>query len=636
LCHPHGAYFYSTQEDEISDFISAVSEFPNINCTLNRSKAAVSVYCGQTKKCKGNSLMKWLEKMNLLNKTAISKFIPDEVFGWKHEDQVVFLAKLWQGDGCVSIKNFQTYYATSSARLAKDVQHLLLRFGINSTIYKKSFKYRDGIKIGYTVVITHKENILSFFDAIDPYLIGKKKEEIKKLSKIIGPSASDKVEARGTKDVIPAEILIIIKKEMFRRGVTINELSKKSGLSKRLFSVDIRKKGFTRKTIGKIAKFLNSEILKQYANSDVYWDEIISITSAGKEMTYDLSVPPHANFVANDIIIHNSHAASYGRVAYQTAYMKCNFPAEYMCSVLTHQRGEVEDVAVMVEECKRMGIPVLPPDINESFEDFTVVKSAASSEQRVARENEDANTKDKIRFGLTTIKNFGEGIGQSIISERKSGGHFKSISDFLSRVKDKNLNKKSLESLIKAGAFDSLADRFDLLHNLDRLLQFSKEERGKESDQSSLFSIMSEVHKTEELSLDPAPENERNSADKLLWEKELLGLYISGHPLDSFRDKLLGREINIKKLKEKSREKEPVVLAGIVEEIKPIMTKKGDKMVFLKISDLSDSIECVVFPKVYEEFQDMLASESCIVIKGTISKRNDEKSIVIEKVKMLE
>jgi DNA polymerase-3 subunit alpha len=190
--------------------------------------------------------------------------------------------------------------------------------------------------------------------------------------------------------------------------------------------------------------------------------------------------------------------------------------------------------------------------------------------------------------------------------------------------------------LIKAGAFDSLADRFDLLHNLDRLLQFSKEERGKESDQSSLFSIMSEVHKTEELSLDPAPENERNSADKLLWEKELLGLYISGHPLDSFRDKLLGREINIKKLKEKSREKEPVVLAGIVEEIKPIMTKKGDKMVFLKISDLSDSIECVVFPKVYEEFQDMLASESCIVIKGTISKRNDEKSIVIEKVKMLE
>jgi DNA polymerase-3 subunit alpha len=121
-----------------------------------------------------------------------------------------------------------------------------------------------------------------------------------------------------------------------------------------------------------------------------------------------------------------------------------------------------------------------------------------------------------------------------------------------------------------------------------------------------------------------------------MWEKELLGLYISGHPLDSFKDKLAGREKNIKRIKEEGKEKAPVVLGGIIENIRPVMTKKGEKMIFLKISDLSDSIDAVVFPKVYEEFQDILIPESCIVIKGTFSLRNGEKSILIDKVKALE
>ena len=332
-----------------------------------------------------------------------------------------------------------------------------------------------------------------------------------------------------------------------------------------------------------------------------------------------------------------AHAASYGKVAYQTAYMKANFPAIYMSAVLTAESGDTDTIAQIIAECKRMNIPVLPPDVNGSFEGFTVVKSnnevrSTSDEKNPSNIVHRALNLDSIRFGLTTIKNFGEGVGTSIINERKKNGPFKSLTDFLKRIKDKNLNKKSMESLIKTGAMDAFGDRNLLLQNLEHILAFNKEERSKGSDQDSLFGASLNVQ-ANDIKLEPAPA--ASQADKLMWEKELLGLYISGHPLDSFKDKLEGKETNIKKIKETAKEKTPVVIAGIVEEIRPVMTKKGEKMIFLKVADLTDSIDMVAFPKIFEEFQGILVPESCIVIKGTMSLRNGEKSILIDKVKSM-
>ncbi|MFM2357433.1 MAG: hypothetical protein RJA61_170 [Candidatus Parcubacteria bacterium] len=315
-----------------------------------------------------------------------------------------------------------------------------------------------------------------------------------------------------------------------------------------------------------------------------------------------------------------AHAASYGRVAYQTAYMKANFPVIYMSAVLTADSGDVEEISKIINECKRMGIPVLPPDINQSFGGFTAV--------------EDPGTKQEmIRFGLFTIKNFGEGIGNSIIEERKRGGPFISIAEFLDRIQDKNLNKKSLESLIKCGAMDTLGERGLLLANLENLLGYNKEKFNAPKNQSSLFGLMQDTSTVPGLKMQPAPE--APMADKLKWEKELLGLYISGHPLDKFKEKLEARETNIAKIKETGKDNMVVVLGGIVEEAKPIMTKKGDKMMFLKLSDLSGDIETVIFPKIYEECKDLLIPENCIVIKGKFSKRNDQASIIVDKVKKL-
>jgi len=332
-----------------------------------------------------------------------------------------------------------------------------------------------------------------------------------------------------------------------------------------------------------------------------------------------------------------AHAASYGKVAYQTGYMKANFPAIYMSSVLTAESGNIEMIAEIITECKRMGIAILPPDVNQSFGGFTVVKALPSQQIQKKEPDPEGRMNDEynsIRFGLTTIKNFGEGISESIIVERKANGLFKSLSDFLHRIKDKNLNKKSLESLIKSGAMDSFGDRANLLFNLDILLTFNKEERMKENAQDSLWSGMTSTEKAEEIHLEKSAET--NPADKLMWEKELLGLYISGHPLDSFKEKLQNKNIDIKKLKETYKERQGVILGGIVEEVKLISTKNGDRMAFLKLADLSDSIEAVAFPKVFEEFQDILVLENCIVVKGSFSTRNGSKSILIEKVKLME
>ncbi|MES2088132.1 MAG: DNA polymerase III subunit alpha [Patescibacteria group bacterium] len=323
-----------------------------------------------------------------------------------------------------------------------------------------------------------------------------------------------------------------------------------------------------------------------------------------------------------------AHAASYGRVAYQTAYMKANFPAIYMSAVLTADSGDVEKISEIISECKRMKIPVLPPSINESYSGFTVVKLKADSLQLTA-----PDAVDRIRFGLTTIKNFGEGIADVIIAERVKNGAFKSLGDFLTRVHDRSLNKKSIEALIKSGALDDFGERGMMMANMDNLLQFNKEKSQKIENQDSLFGNTLTVSENEGLVLTQG--SPATASEKLIWEKELLGLYISGHPLDKFKNVLEKRDMNIVKCKAEMKEGMVVVLGGIIEEAKPIFTKKNDQMMFLRLADLSGTIEAVVFPKVYEEFKALLVAEKCVAIKGKISNRNDEISLIAEKIKEL-
>ena len=326
-----------------------------------------------------------------------------------------------------------------------------------------------------------------------------------------------------------------------------------------------------------------------------------------------------------------AHAASYGKVAYQTAYMKSNFPAIYMSAVMTADSGDTEKIAESIAECNRLGIPVLPPDINESFAGFTVVKSSPMSDFGQIQKAQSPTLGGKIRFGLTTIKNFGEGIAEFIIEERKKGGAFKTLEEFLTRVQNKNINKKSIEALIKSGALDSLGERGALLANIENLLTYNKQAANL-GGQDSLFASFSQSGYPP---LYLAPVTPASSVERLGWERELLGLYISGHPLDPYKQKLSEQKTTIKKVKEENKEGEMVVVGGLLTEIKPYLTKAGDKMLFTKLSDMTDAIEMAVFPRTFAEFRDLWVQDSCIAVKARITTRNGEKSLVAEKVKRL-
>jgi DNA polymerase III subunit alpha len=259
---------------------------------------------------------------------------------------------------------------------------------------------------------------------------------------------------------------------------------------------------------------------------------------------------------------------------------------------------------------------VLPPDINESFEDFTVVAGGARG-------------KEDIRFGLTTIKNFGQGIAHEIIEERKAHGPYKSIEDVLRRIKSRNLNKKSLESLIKAGAFDAFEDRGTLFGNLEELLTFHKEAAQDSTAQDSLFGNALDNGLTLK-KVAPISDDQ-----KLSWERELLGLFVSGNPLDKFREQFEKRDTSITKIKADPKEDALVVIAGLLEDIRVIRTKKGDEMAFARVADFDDSMEIVFFPSIFKRYKQALEVDTCLAIKGKVSMRNGEVSVIADKMKLL-
>ncbi|MFA5934227.1 MAG: DNA polymerase III subunit alpha [Candidatus Paceibacterota bacterium] len=314
-----------------------------------------------------------------------------------------------------------------------------------------------------------------------------------------------------------------------------------------------------------------------------------------------------------------AHAASYGKVAYQTAYMKANYPIEYMTAILTAESGDVDKISEIIRECEHMKIPVLPPHINESFGGFTVIRDLGESKEQ-----------GKIRFGLYTIKNLGTDISDSIIEERKQRGKFSSLTEFLERIRHKNLNKKSLEALVKSGCMDDFGERGQLIANTETLLAYNKELGRTNENQVSLFGG-SDIVISSSLRLQPA--EPASQTEKLVWEKELLGLYISGHPLDRVREKIEKLNHSISKIKEIGKDKEEITIACIIEDARTVTTKNNERMAFLKVSDFTGTIEAVVFPRLFKDIGKLFEVEKCIALSGRITIRNGEKSIAIEKAK---
>lgn len=315
-----------------------------------------------------------------------------------------------------------------------------------------------------------------------------------------------------------------------------------------------------------------------------------------------------------------SHSVAYATIAYQTAYLKAHYPVEFMASVLTSEKADVERIALLIEECKKMDIEVLPPNINESLKNFTVVPGQHLPHRQAG----------KIRFGLLAIKNVGENIIDTVALEVKTNGKFTSISDFIHRVASKDLNKKSMEALIKAGAFDEFAERNQLLQNLEKLLEIAREnQKNKSTGQIGLFASAPVVMKTTEIKMDAAVP--AKMLEKLTWEKELLGLYVSSHPLNGFKKLFETRTTAIAKI-DKAWVNKKVLLGGLITQAKKIITKTGKPMLFIKFEDLTAKTEVVVFPNLMEKNPTALQENKIVFFAGRVDDRNGEIKIVADDV----
>jgi len=313
-----------------------------------------------------------------------------------------------------------------------------------------------------------------------------------------------------------------------------------------------------------------------------------------------------------------SHSAAYSLISYQTAYLKANYPVEFMAALLTVRMADQEKVAQYINECRRLGIEILPPDVNESFSNFTVVGN-------------------KIRFGLSAVKNVGDNVIQNIVSNRKDKGKFKSFVDFCSMVDPVVLNKKTLESLIKAGAFDSLGlTRQSLMKNYKRIVSHVLTIRGnREIGQFSLFDA-DKTLKDALITTLPEKRTEFPRKKLLAYEKEMLGLYVSDHPLIGYEHQLNKySDCQISEIK-KFTDKSLIKIAGVVSKIKRITTKKGETMLFLTLEDISNSIEVIIFPSLLKKFHQFLKEDMIIGIKGKIDIKEDQAKLIASEIEEIE
>lgn len=319
-----------------------------------------------------------------------------------------------------------------------------------------------------------------------------------------------------------------------------------------------------------------------------------------------------------------SHAACYGLIAYWTAYLKAHYPSAFMAALMTSDYDDIDRLAIEITECKHMGIAVLPPDVNESFVEFAVI---------CAEDNPD-DRKAPIRFGMNAIKNVGTGAVEEILRARESG-KFESLEDFFTRVSTRIVNRKALESLIKAGAFDRFGERSMLLYNLDALLAFgTRIQKDLLSGQTDLFGNLLEEtsHVKPQLKLDEnAPKI--NQHEQLTWERELLGLYLSKHPLELYESFLSEQCVALNTLTPQHDGK-PVTIGGTITDVREITTKNGQKMAFVKIEDQFNEVEVILFPSSYQRTLGLWQRDRVVLVRGKISAKDRDGNIG-EEVKIM-
>ncbi len=363
--------------------------------------------------------------------------------------------------------------------------------------------------------------------------------------------------------------------------------------------------------------------------------KIISRKSLGTQEVYDIGVEREHNFILENSLVasncfNKSHSMAYAYITYQTAYLKANYPLEYMAALLTANRGDQDKVQKYIANCLKLGIEVEPPDVNSSELTFTPMPKQMTG-----------SAKDKILFGISAVKNVGEAAIENILAARKEGGKFKSLADLCDRVNLHSVNRRALEALIQCGAFDKIENnRNQLVHDLEGVIKWAQErKRDRESGQGNLFDLLGANSFGKSVNTyESAPKSklikDYDNQEKLRLEKELLGFYVSEHPLKFLMQ--VNPDPDVVTLEQLADKKGKVSVIVMLSAIKMVVTKKGDAMAILQLEDLTHQIKAVVFPKAYEQVKPYIVENAILQISGKIEKDGEEIQIIVDTAKPVE
>lgn len=651
------SYFCNSDEALINDFNDCCFALFNRKLSL-----AYQHHSGRKSVCYArinfNAFNEWIDT-HIKRAISKDKEIPLWVYRLSTQQLALFIGTLWSTDGSFDTAVGHTDYTSTSKTLIEQLQHLLLRLGIVALFNIKKITYKGQQHISYRAQITGREDMLKFQQIITPYLSSAKAEK----AQLCYQRVKDKLQNQS-KYQLPSSVIHLIAQAKQVSGMTWAEIDALMAMPKGTMSGGLNftnpRHELSRHRVRYFAQAFNNQKLQAIADSEILLDKIVSINYIGEESVFDLTIPDTHNFIANDFITHNcmgkkdsvemarqrdtfvsgamlnkvdeptanyifdlvdkfsgygfnkSHSAAYALVAYQTAWLKTHYAAAFMAAVLSSDMDNTDKVVILIDECRAMKLKVLAPTINNSVYRFTV------------------NDKDDIIYGLGALKGAGEAALAELISERESNGLFTGLYDLCHRVDTRKVNRRVLEALIKAGAFDEFGDnRAHHLEELNTALRVA-EQHGKmaKAGQNDLFGLVAQSDELIE-----ANSNQYStvvipwtSKERLDAEKAILGLYLTGHPIDAYTTELqqfIPKNIALLLSEvERARKGSTVRMAGLAIDIGVRQNKQGKYRGFAILDDNTGRIEISAYREAYDNNQALFNKDnkdSVLIAEGLLA-----------------
>ena len=554
--------------------------------------------------------LEWADRLDLRNIGARKKRLPDEVFELANTDLALLLARLWEGDGHVSITHgSRATYDTVSRQLAEQVQHLLLRLGIVSRLTTHTRPYRNRFVTIFIVLITGALNVIRFNKQIGRLFLDPTKRRTAQIAATFQTDRNGNVGGRMSHDIVPIAVRAMIRREYDRSGVRWKDVAQATGLGMReIYGRVSQKRGFRRWVVKRLGDYFKSPPLLRLGTSDIYWDEITAVESLGEEETYDLHIEGDHNFLANDLIVHNSHAASFALIAYASGYLKCHYHPEFTCGLLNAQPMGFYAPSTIVDDAKRHGVEVRPIDVTVSGWDCTLEPVPVSGSVAVtsAAPPSARPWAHAVRMGLRYVKGLAEDDGRRLAAAR-AVQPFRSLDDLIRRTR---LDAGSLVEIAESGAFEALGvDRRTALWDaraLARRRDIALPVQVREP--SPLFDGL-------------------GASEEIAWDYRASAHSTRGHPLSPMRSAL--REAGLPEARAvlAMRDGAAVRYAGIVICRQTPGTASG--VTFMTLEDETGFVNLVVWPAVMDEFARLARTVVFLGVTGRIQRQHEIVHVIV-------